>query len=203
MYKRGIELVSTKNNIGFDRKARNQYIIQKVADNADRASIIVPGVLAVQCTAGSDASVDGAVTADTTTTIARKAMGIVQTVADDVGTPNPRNQRLTTESGICSLLPLTGSVFRCVEDGVGGYISDANSYGYASLVIGTPTSTSDANTFAPNPEPNYLIDSSTVSGGTASNRMIHLLGPDPSIQNLNGPRAFLFEFVSTWVSEIG
>lgn len=204
MYSRGIEFVRTKDGSGIAVLANNNFVIPAVGDDADRASIVVPGVLAVQCSSGDSSTIDGAVTANTTGSAGRLAMGIVTTVGTPTGCYIPRNQVAVSEAGVAALLPVRGNVFRCLEDGDGGNIADVDAYGYASFVISTPTSLSDADTFTPNPEPSYVIDSSSVSGGTSSNRMIKLLGPDPTVNAdaNSGRRAFLFEFVDAWTVAI-
>lgn len=204
MYARGIEFVKPKGNNGHTRIADTFYKVPSSSEDANRANTVVVGSLLVQSTGGSNAGVDGASTADTTGTVGRKALGLAATVCDPIGRPLPRNQIAATESGTVTILPARGNVFRCLEDGDGGVISDANSKGtYASLVISAPSSLSDAQTFTPNPEAEIKIDSSSISGGTASNRMIRLLGADPAVQYKPGePRAFLFEFTDEFSEAI-
>lgn len=202
MYPRGIEFVKPKSNDGKTRVADRYYTVPDSGTDSNRVNVVVVGSLLVQSTAGSNAGVDGASTANTTGSPGRKALGLAATLGDPIGRPIPRNQIAVAEAGTTTIIPARGNIFRCLEDGDGGNISDANQYGYASLVIGAPTSTSDAQTFTPNPEPNILIDSSSISSGTSSNRMIKLLGADPSPSHTSGRRSFLFEFTDAFSEAI-
>ena len=204
MYPRGIEHVKTKGNSGHTRVADRYYTVPDSGTDGNRAGIVVRGSLLVQSTAASNAGVDAAKTADTTGSASRKILGLCATPCDSKGTVLPRNQIAVADAGTTTLIPARGNVWRCLEDGDGGNISDSDSYGkYASLVIGTPTNLSDSDTFTPNPEPNIKIDSSSVSGGTSSNRAIRLLGADPAIQYKPGaPRSFLFEFTDAFTEDI-
>lgn len=203
MYSRGIEFVKPKGNNGFTKVADSYYKIPDNVTVTQRVGVVVPGSVIVQCVAGSNATVDAAVSANTTGTPGRKTLGIAATVCTPMGVPIPRNQVALTEAGTTTLIPARGNVFRCMEDGNGGNISDADSNGtFASLVISAPTFTSDSDSFTPNPEAEIKIGSNTISGGTAANRAIRLLGVDPSFANTTGKRAFLFEFTDAFTEPI-
>ena len=205
MYSRGIEHVRPKGNDGKTRVADRYYTVPDSGTDSNRASIVVSGSLICQSTAASNAGVDAAKTGDTTGSPSRKILGLAATPSDPMGAALPRNQIAVAEAGTTTLIPARGNIFRCLEDGDGGFISDEDSNGtYVSFVIGAPTNTSDASTFTPNPEPNIKIDSSSVAGGTSSNRAAKLLGVDPAIRYKPGEaRAFLFEFTDAFTELIG
>lgn len=203
---RGIECVTgNAGNHGETNLSLKWYKIPTVAVEATRAATIVPRMVVVQCTAGSNETVDGAVSADTTGTASRKILGIVGEIRDEKGRPLHNAIRTTTQGGFCTIVPARGNTFRALEDGVGGNISSSlYQTGFVSLAIGTATATSTDDTDTPNPEANILLDSSTTGSGTSSNRAIQLAGLDGEVGNAltTGVKALNFKFTDAFTEPI-
>lgn len=176
------------------------HVVPTASTNSDRANPVMVGDVLVECTAASTTQADAVSAADSTGTPGRLAYGIVTKLQNSKGVPLNNQYIETTEAGLAYVVPVKNNKFMILEDGVGGNIADADAFGYCALIRGTATDHSRDETDFPNPQPGTMLDSSTVSSGTASNRMIHLLGPVPSTDNLSGRRTFLCEFTSAFTA---
>lgn len=169
--------------------------VPKAADVATRVNRVMPGRLIVQAVAGNNATWDAASAADTTGTPGRLIGGLCLTVCDINGRRKDRQVIETTEEGAVLVAPVARVVLVGLEDGVGGNIADSG--GFCSIVLGTPTGEQPNETNYYTPLPNDEIDSSTTASGTAANRALQLIAPVPDITNI-GRRQWQFVITSAF-----
>lgn len=169
--------------------------VPKSSDVATRVNRVMPGRLIVQAVAGNNATWDAASAADTTGTPGRLIAGLCMTVCDLQGRRKDRQVIETTEEGAILVVPAARVVLVGLEDGVGGNIADSG--GFCSIVLGTPTGEQPNETNYYTPLPNDEIDSSTTASGTAANRALQLIAPVPDITNI-GRRQWQFVITSAF-----
>lgn len=170
----------SKGNDGhFELKS---FPVVNATTDPNRTVPIVPGRFVVQCTAGSNSTVDGAAAANSTTA-GRLFVGLCVEVRDTMGRALDRQYLGATDAGIAVVIPCQNSVFSGVEDGDGGVLTSYTT-GMAGLALGTVAPgayTSDSQTNFPAQWPNDKVDSSTYHASTA--RAFKLLGLVPTLEN--------------------